>query len=86
MDEGTGRHVVDLIHRGVEWAAVGIEVVAVVVIVAGVLVVVVRRGTVRYLFGLERPGAFESYKHQLGRSLLLGRPTSCGPSSSSPPS
>jgi len=72
MDENTGQHVIDVIHRGVEWVAVGIEVLAVSVIVAGVLLVAIRRGTVRYLFRLERPGAYESYKHQLGKSLLLG--------------
>jgi len=43
-----------------------------VVIVAGVLRVAITRGTVRYLFKLDKPGAFESYKHQMGRSLLLG--------------
>ena len=72
MDEISGGPVIDLIHRGVEWAAVGIEVLAVAVIVGGVLLVAVRQGTVRYLFRLGRPGAYESYKHQLGKALLLG--------------
>src|SRR5208283_913937 len=43
-----------------------------VVIVAGVLRVAITRGTVRFLFQLDKAGAFESYKHQMGMSLLLG--------------
>ncbi len=72
MDETPGGHVIGLIHRGIEWAAVGIEVLAVLVIVGGVLVVAIRQGTLRYLFRLGPPGTFESYKHQLGKFLLLG--------------
>jgi uncharacterized membrane protein len=46
------------------------EVLAVAIIVAAVLVVAVRRGTVRYLF---RPGTpYERYKLQLAKGLLLG--------------
>ena len=30
------------------------------------------RGTVRFLLKQGEPGDYESYKHQLGRSLLLG--------------
>jgi uncharacterized membrane protein len=56
----------------VEWAALLIEVLGVVVIVAGVLKVAITRGTVRYLFQAGQPGAYESYKHQLGKTLLLG--------------
>jgi uncharacterized membrane protein len=43
-----------------------------VIIVAGVVRVVVTRGAVRYVFQLDKPGAFERYKQQIGRSLLLG--------------
>jgi uncharacterized membrane protein len=32
----------------------------------------ITRGTVRFLLKLDEPGAYESYKHQIGRSLLLG--------------
>jgi uncharacterized membrane protein len=42
------------------------------VIVAGVVIVGVQRGMVRYLFELGKEGAYESYKHQLGKPLLLG--------------
>jgi uncharacterized membrane protein len=61
-----------VIRTVIEWAALAIEILGAVVIVAGVLKVAITRGTVRYLFQLDRPGAFESYKHQMGRSLLLG--------------
>ena len=54
------------------WCALGIELLAVGVIVGGVVMVAITRGTVRYLFHLKEPGAVESYKAQLGRPLLLG--------------
>jgi uncharacterized membrane protein len=63
---------VGVIRTVIEWAALAIENLGAVVIVAGVLKVAITRGTVRYLFQLDKPGAFESYKHQMGRSLLLG--------------
>jgi uncharacterized membrane protein len=56
----------------IEWVALGIEVLGVTVIVAGVVGVVFQRGIVRYLFQLGQPGVEESYKHQLGKTLLLG--------------
>ena len=56
----------------IEWAALGIEILGAAVIVAGVLRVAITRGTIRFLFKLDEPGAYESYKHQIGRSLLLG--------------
>lgn len=60
------------VRSTIEWAALGIEVLGATIIVAGVLKVAITRGTIRYLFVLGKPGAFESYKHQLGKSLLLG--------------
>ena len=65
-------HVVEYIRAAIEWAALGIEILGAVVIVAGVLRVAITRGTVRYLFKLDEPGAYDSYKHQIGRTLLLG--------------
>jgi hypothetical protein len=47
-DAGGG--VVEMIQKLIEWAALGMEILAVAIIVAAVLVVAVRRGTVRYLF------------------------------------
>jgi uncharacterized membrane protein len=67
-----GSEVVGVIRSIVEWAALIIEILGASVIVAGVLRVAIMRGTVRYLFRLDKPGAYESYKHQMGRSLLLG--------------
>ena len=67
-----GGEAMSIIRMVIEWAALGIEMLGATVIVAGVVRVAVTRGTVRYLFQLDRPGAYESYKHQIGRSLLLG--------------
>jgi uncharacterized membrane protein len=67
-----GSHAVEIVRAVIEWAALGIEVLGALVIVAGVMRVAITRGTVRYLAQLDRPGAYETYKHQMGRSLLLG--------------
>jgi len=67
-----GHEVIGIVRSVIEWAALGIEILGAAVIVAGVLRVAIMRGTVRFLFQLDRPGAYESYKHQMGRSLLLG--------------
>ena len=72
MVESGGGHIIETIRQVIEWAALGIEVLAVAVIVAAVLAIAVKRGTVRYLFQIEKPGALRSYKHQLGKALLLG--------------
>jgi uncharacterized membrane protein len=63
---------VENVRAAIEWAALGIEVLGAVVIVAGVLRVAITRGTLRFLFKLDEPGAYVSYKQQMGRSLLLG--------------
>jgi uncharacterized membrane protein len=68
----SGSEVVSIVRAVIEWAALAIEILGALVIVAGVLQVAITRGTVRYLFQLDKPGAFERYKHQMGRSLLLG--------------
>ena len=65
-------NLVENIRTAIKWAALGIEILGAVVIVAGVLRVAITRGTVRFLLKLDDPGAYESYKHQIGRSLLLG--------------
>lgn len=72
MEQAMSGHVVDTIHVVVDWAALGIELVAVAIIVGAVLVLAVRRGTVRLLFHIGEPGAFNSYRLQLGKALLLG--------------
>ena len=65
-------HLVESVRAAIELAALGIEILGAVVIVAGVLRVAITRGTVRFLFKLDEPGAYGSYKQQMGRSLLLG--------------
>ena len=65
-------HVIENIRTAIEWAALSIEILGAVIIFAGVLRVAITRGTVRFLLKLDEPGAYESYKHQIGRSLLLG--------------
>jgi uncharacterized membrane protein len=64
--------VIETLHLIVEWAAFGIELLAVAVIVGAVVILALRRGTVRYLFQLGKSGAYESYRNLLGRALLLG--------------
>lgn len=67
-----GEERIGTVRGAIEWAALGIELLGALVIVAGVLRVAITRGTVRLLMKLDEPGAYESYKHQIGRSLLLG--------------
>jgi uncharacterized membrane protein len=68
----SSEHLIENIRTAIEWAALGIEMLGAIIIVAGVLRVAITRGTVRFLMKLDEPGAYESYKHQIGRSLLLG--------------
>jgi uncharacterized membrane protein len=65
-------HVIETLHLIVEWGAFGIELLAVAIIVGAVVIEAVQPGTVRYLFQLGKSGAYESYRNQLGRALLLG--------------
>jgi uncharacterized membrane protein len=62
----------EIIRSIIEWAALGIEVLAVAVIAIAVVVVAVTGGPIRYLFDISKQGAYENYKHQLGKALLLG--------------
>jgi uncharacterized membrane protein len=64
--------IVSNIRHVIEWASLVIEILGVTVIVVGVLKVAVTRGTLRYLFQPSKPSAEESYKQQLGRTLLRG--------------
>jgi uncharacterized membrane protein len=65
-------HLIQTLHLLVELAALGIELLAVAVIVSAVLILAVRHGAVRYLFQLGKAGAYEQYRNVLGRALLLG--------------
>jgi uncharacterized membrane protein len=64
--------VIETFHTIIEWSALAIEALAVAVIVCAVFLLAIRQGTIRYLFQLGKPSAYESYKHQLGKALLLG--------------
>jgi uncharacterized membrane protein len=61
----------DTIHHGIEYVALGIEAVAIILIVAAVV-----RGTFTYVRDLlhrpPAPGAYARYKENLGLGLLLG--------------
>jgi uncharacterized membrane protein len=63
---------IETIRGAIEWAALGIEILGAIVIFAGVMRVAITRGTVRFMAKLDEPGAYDNYKHQIGRSLLLG--------------
>lgn len=62
---------VELIRELIDYAALGIELLAVLVIITAVLVVALSRGTVRQAFRVGRPGPQERYVHLLGRPLML---------------
>jgi uncharacterized membrane protein len=70
---------VETIRHLIEWMSVGIEVVAVGVIVTGIVSLALSRGALRYLFQFQRgtsstgstAGAAEGDKHSLGRPLLV---------------
>ena len=67
-----GKELVTFIRDAIEWAALAIEVFGAIVIVAGVVKVAFNRGALRDLLHLGKPDSYESYKHQLGKSLLMG--------------
>ena len=68
----SANEVIEILHKVIEWSALVIELLAVAVIVAAVLLLAVKRGTVRYIFQAHAPAEYENYKHQLGKALLLG--------------
>ena len=68
----SGNELIGMVRAVFEWASLVIEVLGAGIIVAGVIKVAITRGTIRYLFKLGQPGAYEDYKHQLGKTLLLG--------------
>ncbi len=68
----SGNELVGMVRTVFEWASLVIEVLGAGIIVAGVIKVAITRGTIRYLFRLGQAGAYENYKHQLGKTLLLG--------------
>src|SRR5947209_2503546 len=68
----SGHEIVDEIRTLINYAALGIELLAVLVIVGGVIVVAVSRGTIRSVFRVGGPEGCERFVDLLGRPLLLG--------------
>lgn len=64
MIQGAGSHMLETIHQAIGWASLGIELLAVAVVVTGVLLVALRYGTVRYVFHVHTAGEYQSYKQQ----------------------
>jgi len=64
--------VLETIRLIFEWAALGVELLAVVVIVVGIVILAVQPGTLRDMFALGKESAYEHYRYQLGKRLLLG--------------
>jgi uncharacterized membrane protein len=67
---------VETIRHLIEWMSVGIEVVAVGVIVTGIVSLAFSRGALRYLFQFQRGtsstvDAAEGNRHSLARPLLV---------------
>lgn len=69
---GDERTAMEVIESGMEWAAFGLEVLAVVVIVAGAVVATFRCGLLRALLHLDQPGLEARCKQQVGNGLLMG--------------
>jgi uncharacterized membrane protein len=55
-----------------EWAAVGLDILAVVVIVAGVIVAIARFGLIRSLLHFGQSSDGSTYRQQVGNGLLMG--------------
>jgi uncharacterized membrane protein len=62
----------DTIRPVIEWATVGLDILAVLVIVAGVIVATVKGGMLRALLRVGPSGVESRYKQQLGNGLLMG--------------
>jgi len=58
-------------RRVIEWAALGIELLAVAVILGAVVILAIRLVTTRYLFQMGPPEGSRRYIHQFARALLL---------------
>src|SRR5581483_3651996 len=68
----TGHEAFEQVRTLIDHVAMGIEILAVVVIVAGVIIVATSRGTIRLVFQGGKPGAYQRYVDVLGRPLLMG--------------
>jgi len=68
----TAAEVNRVFHELIGATALGVEAAGVAVIVASIVRMAVTRGTIRYLFRLDAPDAYRSYKEQFGKGLLMG--------------
>ncbi len=67
----TTQPVVDALHAWIEWGAFGIELLAVVIIIASVVRMTISTRTIRYLMSQANDAGVERSKTNLGKSLLL---------------
>lgn len=72
MSEVSDGAVMQTIRYAIEWVALSIEVLAVIVIVSAIVAATMPRGVLRTHFGAGPLDAFSSYKRRMGRGLLLG--------------
>lgn len=68
----SGHDFIGHVRVGIEWASLAIELLGVLVIIAGVIRVACTRGTFGFLRAGTRADAYEGHKHELGKTLLLG--------------
>jgi len=61
----------DTLRFWIGWAAFGIELLAVAVILAAVVIMTISSQTIRHLFKRPDESGYERYKHRLGKALLL---------------
>ena len=64
--------VIGTFHIIAEYAALGIEMLAVALIVAAVVILTIQQGAIRHILQIGKAGVYDTYKHQLGKALLLG--------------
>jgi uncharacterized membrane protein len=60
------------VREVIEWVALSIEMLAVIVIVGAVIMAATPSGMLRTRSQVERGDAFSAYKQRMGRGLLLG--------------
>jgi uncharacterized membrane protein len=65
-------HVIEIFHLIADLSALGIEMLAVALIVAAVIILTIQQGAIRHILQIGKPGVYDEYKHQLGKALLLG--------------
>lgn len=72
MSEDSVEEVITTIRHLIEWVALSIQVLAVLVIVGALVAAAMPRGMLRPHWGARPLDPFSSYKQRMGRGLLLG--------------